>query len=273
MASTVSRTDGEVAPSEVAQQEHESASPEETADPASDNSKPCQSCYWVCDYETAGQHSEVTKIWAMTGVAPPRAPKAAPQGRSQTPAAPPTSPPPTAHPAGSCAPEPTPVAPTEQGLPTPLKQQSPLPPGCTTLLVRNIPARLNKERILVEWPVDGTFNYLYLHYHPGWPRGEASINFLTPELALAFQLKWHGQCLSTPGRAKPLVVAAAPVQGVRDNLKALLHKGSAKGGREDHLPALFYGTWRVNAEAVLSIMRSEQDQAHSDFVNFSRISL
>lgn len=126
--------------------------------------------------------------------------------------------------------------------------------------------------------MDGTFNFLYLPYHPTsgssgkWPKGYAFINFLKPELALAFQEKWHGQCLSTTGRTKPLVIAAAPLQGVEDNLKELLGKDFMKLSRTNNLPALFYGTLRVNTEAILCMMRSERKQASTD-ANFSRISL
>lgn len=168
---------------------------------------------------------------------------------------------------------PTPAA--EDGLPPPLKPLRPLPPGTTTLVVRNIPARFNQERMLQEWPLDGTFNFLYLPYNAleRRPKGYAFINFLTPELALAFQREWHGNYLSETGRTKHLDVAASVVQGVREILETLLVKDFEKLGKRGNLPALFFGTRRVNTEEVLKCMWLDLERSRMDYSSFPRISL
>lgn len=192
---------------------------------------------------------ETTRVWAVAGTAPAGQPQATPQGPwpAQGPASPPM-----AH-------DVTPTAPTVEedpvGLPPPAR---PVPPGTTTLLVRNIPPRFDQERLLQQWPADGTFDLLYLPYHPTskkWPRGYAFINFVTPKLAVAFQQRWHGHYLS---RDKRLVIVPAPLQGVDDNLEVLLRKDFMKLGKQGNLPALFEGTRRADTVAILRTMRSER---------------
>jgi len=143
------------------------------------------------------------------------------------------------------------------------------------LIVRNIPVRFNQERVLQEWPPDGTFNLLYLPCHvPSGkrPRGFAFINFLTPELALAFQEQWHGSQLSVKGRSH-LDIMQFAVQGAWDILQELSRQDFKKMSRRDNLPALFYGTMRVNTEEVLRSMRRARKEAIPNLSNFSRISL
>lgn len=167
-----------------------------------------------------------------------------------------------------------PVAPAALGPPAPPKPPRPLPPGATTLVVRNIPACFGQERLLQEWPADGSFNFLFLPCNAMESRskGHAAINFLTYELALAFQRKWHGNYLLETGHTQHLDVAASVVQGARDNLEAFLRK-DVKMDECGNVPALFYGTRRVDTEEVLRLMCSEVQQASADMGNFSRISL
>lgn len=211
---------------------------------------------------------KATSPGATAFVAPPGEPQAVLRG----PRRPPASPPPTRL-ARPCGAEPALAVPTSQGLPAPLKPVRPLPPCTTTLLVRNIPARFNQERLLEVWPTDGTFNFLYLPFHASsarWPAGHAFVNFMAPELALAFQEQWHGHRLCMDSRrTKELKITAAPVQGVCDNLEVLLRRDFAKLGKQANLPALFYGTCRVNTKEVLRIMHSDRKRASAELINYS----
>eukprot|EP00429_Kryptoperidinium_foliaceum_P100883 CAMPEP_0176243908 /NCGR_PEP_ID=MMETSP0121_2-20121125/31162_1 /TAXON_ID=160619 /ORGANISM="Kryptoperidinium foliaceum, Strain CCMP 1326" /LENGTH=248 /DNA_ID=CAMNT_0017583507 /DNA_START=37 /DNA_END=783 /DNA_ORIENTATION=- len=96
----------------------------------------------------------------------------------------------------------------------------------TSLMVRNIPAHYTQDRLVQEWPVDGTYDFLYL------PRdqrrvanmGYAFVNFRSKALALEFRATWQGRCLpGAPSQAR-LSIIAAEIQGLEANLRQLKKK-------------------------------------------------
>lgn len=131
-----------------------------------------------------------------------------------------------------------------------------LPPGATTLVVRNIPARYTVASLLEEWIPDGTFDMVHLPYNSREKRfcGYAFINFLTPESALEFQAKKHGTYLRY-GCGKHLDCAVAEVQGFEANLK-LLQTGRRllRTPYMELLPAIFRGRARVPTNEVLDMI-------------------
>mmetsp|Transcript_57747 Transcript_57747/g.185601 ORF Transcript_57747/g.185601 Transcript_57747/m.185601 type:complete len:366 (+) Transcript_57747:118-1215(+) len=128
-----------------------------------------------------------------------------------------------------------------------------LPPGGTSLIARNIPARYSQERLMEEWQPDGSYDLLYLPYCFTRKRtvGYAFLNFRTHELALAFQDRWHGSRLQFHGTTKRLDIAVATTQGYVPSLLFLLQR-SKKVRRfrsPNFLPALFDGTVRLDTHA------------------------
>lgn len=101
----------------------------------------------------------------------------------------------------------------------PRRALRPLPPGTVTLVVRNIPARYNKEKLLEEWVPDGSYNLLHLPFNVTSKRtcGYAFINFVSHEEASKFQETMHGTHLPE-GSKKHLDVSAAEAQGFEATL-------------------------------------------------------
>eukprot|EP00930_Biecheleria_cincta_P058954 TRINITY_DN44735_c0_g1_i1.p1 TRINITY_DN44735_c0_g1~~TRINITY_DN44735_c0_g1_i1.p1 ORF type:complete len:445 (-),score=57.27 TRINITY_DN44735_c0_g1_i1:490-1824(-) len=128
--------------------------------------------------------------------------------------------------------------------PWPTSSLRAIPKDFTTLAIRNIPARYSQEMLLMEFQPDGTFDLFYQPYsfRDARTMGYVFINFRNYEMALAFQQKWHRQFLKDHGRTKHLDVAAATVQGVRDNLAQFNLRSVARLRRVSMLPALFSRT-------------------------------
>ena len=134
-----------------------------------------------------------------------------------------------------------------------------LPPGATTLFVRNIPTRFAQERLLQLWPQAGTYDFLYAPCFGATQRmkGFAFVNFVTPGLALEFQQRWHGTRL--PGmshRGKPLDLVAASTQGRAAKLKALGTWKADKLGAQQLLPVLFSGAERLDRALGAFVVRA-----------------
>lgn len=106
-----------------------------------------------------------------------------------------------------------------------------VPAGFTTLVIRNIPARYTTKMLLREFEPDGNFDFFFLPYsfRASKTMGVAFVNFLSHDLALSFQKKWHRCFLSEHGCAnKHLDVAAAAMQGLAENLKQFNEKNIAR---------------------------------------------
>lgn len=139
--------------------------------------------------------------------------------------------------------------PDTDDLSTPARPLRPLHPRVTTLVVRNIPARYNQERLLQEWVPDGTFNLLYVPYNilERRSRGYAYLNFNTHQDALAFQLRWHGRRFQNMSQSKHLDVATATRQGVQANLELLRGQDIERLNARGYLPVLFKGRRPVDS--------------------------
>jgi len=135
------------------------------------------------------------------------------------------------------------------------RQPRPMAPGTTTLMVRNVPARYTKERLVLEWPVEiFRFNMLYLPANKrGMSLGYSFINFLTPDDALAFQRRWHGRYLANHGaNNKHLDISEARVQGLAESLRDMLeHMDRPAWRRESCIPLVFEGARSVDIHQVL----------------------
>jgi RNA recognition motif-containing protein len=132
----------------------------------------------------------------------------------------------------------------------------------TTLIIRNIPARYTKERVLEEWIPDGSFNLLHLPYDFGHKRyrGFAFINFCTPPHAMAFARRWHGQKLRYHGNSNPLDVGPAHIQGFEATVRNVQGHLSEKVRGEKYLPSILSGTHRVSFLSVLRERNLEGSQ-------------
>jgi len=141
-----------------------------------------------------------------------------------------------------------------------------LPPGVTTLMVRNIPARFTPEKLLEVWPVDGSYNLLHMPFNFQKQRraGIAFVNMVSHEAAVEFAAKWHGRKLANVGGIKRLDIGAAEVQGFEGNLRNF--KGS-KIKNDIFLPIAFNGTERLDIKALLQGHRErgvQQDAPPTD---------
>lgn len=139
----------------------------------------------------------------------------------------------------------------------PSQNQTPawsLPHGLTTILVRNIPARLSYEQLLRLWPPDGTYNLMYLPFNFESRRrcGHAIINMTSYEAAVNFISKWHGEKLVTCSRAKRLNIGVAPVQGFFENLRQLKKRSVSQLRQNEFLPMAFIGTQQMDIKALLA---------------------
>jgi len=129
-----------------------------------------------------------------------------------------------------------------------------LPPGVTTIVVRNVPARFSREQLLQFWPPDGTYDLIYLPYSMQKQRrsGLVFINMTSHEEALGFTAKWHGRKIANIVGAKPLHIGVAEVQGFIGNLKHFKDSNVARMNKEEFLPAAFKGTQKLDLKSLLA---------------------
>lgn len=100
----------------------------------------------------------------------------------------------------------------------------------TTLMVRNIPESCTTEMLLEEWPIDGSWDFLYLPMTSGGRAalGYAFVNFTSPAHASAFAACWQGQRLSRFTTGRRLKVTVADVQGFDANVLELKRKPAGR---------------------------------------------
>jgi len=98
----------------------------------------------------------------------------------------------------------------------------------TTLMVRNIPADCTCEILLREWPIDGTYDLLYLPRRSGGKvaLGYVFINFVSPAHAAAFHDKWRLKRLAHYPNGRSLNIVVAQRQGFEANLRQLRSKSA-----------------------------------------------
>jgi len=142
------------------------------------------------------------------------------------------------------------VATQHQGLPPP-DQTFPIP--VTTFIIRNIPARYTKERLLEEWVVDGSFNFLHLPYDfvKKRFRGFAFINFTTEQHATDFCRAWDGAKLRHHGNSCALQFFPAHTQGFWATARNVQEHVSDRVRGEKYLPSVFMGTRAISFRAVM----------------------
>jgi len=149
-----------------------------------------------------------------------------------------------------------------------------LPPGATTVVVRNIPWEYTQEELEQEWPLDGTYDYMHLPMRPHLNRnaGYAFINFTEPSHAARFTALWHGQRLRRPYR-HALNVKVATLQGKLPNLLkfglgVLMHEeegGLSPSAALDggSFPLVLHGGARVDVRPLLrTLLAMETDSGN-----------
>lgn len=120
-------------------------------------------------------------------------------------------------------------------------------PWHTTLVVRNIPARCSHERLLQQWPNNGSYDFLFVPYSVKQRRASRYmfINFTSHKEMVSFMMKWHGAWLPDaslgPKLAEPLEMRPAKMQGLRANVR---HHRSTASNR--HRPAVFQDGHRAD---------------------------
>jgi len=124
----------------------------------------------------------------------------------------------------------------------------------TTVIVRNIPARYDQMKLLLEWSVDGSFDLMYLPYNYQAHKtvGYAFINFCSHAQAIDFIQKWNHQRLFHHRHTKRLDIRWAELQGMQSNL---VHFKRSKIGRitnEKFQPMIFHGPERLDFKSVLA---------------------
>jgi len=123
----------------------------------------------------------------------------------------------------------------------------PLPPGATTLIVRNTPrqGRNVRDNLIKLWPPVDCFNFIYVPFSKGQHRWTqyAFMNFLSHEIAVAFRQRWHGYSFDEHGHSSRLDVGVAKVQGLEENLRRCSPQLTEK---EEFQPAIFDGDKKIN---------------------------
>lgn len=128
----------------------------------------------------------------------------------------------------------------------------PLPQGCTTLMVRNIPPIYTQEMLADEWADSGSFDFVYLprrgngRSHVGY----AFVNFCTEEDAAFFRTRWQKVGLARSSSRKILNVSVAGVQGLHANLLQLAKKCQTVARQ----PLIFLYGRRFGLDEALEVM-------------------
>mmetsp|Transcript_58760 Transcript_58760/g.117549 ORF Transcript_58760/g.117549 Transcript_58760/m.117549 type:complete len:301 (+) Transcript_58760:146-1048(+) len=122
----------------------------------------------------------------------------------------------------------------------------------TTLTVYNVPRSYTQADLIEEWPPDGSYDFLYLRYCPARKNliRMATINFVSHELAAAFEERWNGRFLphDRPKRGQSLAVVASALQGKDINLMLVLERAPV-------LPVVLHGHEWQSEEGVLELVR------------------
>lgn len=145
----------------------------------------------------------------------------------------------------------------------PAAPMRPIGKSITTLVIQNLPGRYTQDDMLAMWPVDGTYDYLHVPYNllQKRPLGYVFINFLTNELAVAFQRKWHGRSLPGSSSArKPLDVAAADIQGKQENLELIKSRKVNQLSKAGFLPIVLQNGLRLDSKAILNDLSAAQSK-------------
>lgn len=90
-----------------------------------------------------------------------------------------------------------------------------------TLMVHNLPSDIGLHELLEHWPLDGSYDFLYLLMSIAETRsaGFAFINFVSGEHAASFSARWHSTRLAMGSRCRKLKVSEAQIQGLEANVQ------------------------------------------------------
>jgi len=124
--------------------------------------------------------------------------------------------------------------------------------GKTTVMLRNVPAKLVQQRFMKEINAAGflgKYDFMYLPMGSGGRRGNrgfAFVNFTMPEAAEEFKEAFHGSQFRDFNDGEPLIIAAADLQGFEENAAHFIgatKTGNLGGGRRaklsGHMPLFF----------------------------------
>jgi len=140
----------------------------------------------------------------------------------------------------------------------------------TTLMIRNIPVMYTQEMLLMEWPYQDTFNFLYLPYD--YPRRRnlsyCFVNFETEAAAVEFTDRWQKKRLAHFSSRKPLNISFADVQGRYANILQLKKKRVQRVKAMQCQPVLFHKGVRIGLEEAL-----QHEVIFADEMSFTVFSL
>jgi len=116
----------------------------------------------------------------------------------------------------------------------------------TTLMIRNMPARLKQGDLVTQLDADGfagTYDWLYMPSivavkssakasvkTKGRTKGYAFVNFITPEFAVLFKAKWHGQKRWGMNGKNSLNLTVSTIQGKEKNKEHFM-RGKSESGK------------------------------------------
>jgi len=117
-----------------------------------------------------------------------------------------------------------------------------IPPGITTLAVRNVPWGYMQAELLSVWPPENSYDYLHLPHDFRHTRitTYAFLNFISHRKAQEFTERWHGRFLPEYEAPKSLSVAVAKTQGLRANLARLSSRELDDLAAHDVMPVTLY---------------------------------
>jgi len=121
----------------------------------------------------------------------------------------------------------------------------------TTLVLRNVDVRCSLDRLMAEWPPDGSYDFICRPYSVKQrrPTRYAFVNFPRLSDAREFMERCNGQLLPDIAMALPLDIHMARVQGLQANLR--LHSGSLHLP-DAYLPKVFCCAQPLDVKAILA---------------------
>lgn len=140
----------------------------------------------------------------------------------------------------------------------------------TTLMVRNIPVMYTQEMLLMEWPNNNTYDFLYLPYSCSMQRNltYAFINFTSTAAACEFKAKWQKMRLAHYMARKPLNISFADLQGRDDNLLQLKKKRFWRIKIKQCQPIIFENGERISLAQALHKLEANDAQMFSNQRSF-----
>lgn len=124
----------------------------------------------------------------------------------------------------------------------------------TTLMIRNVPVTYTQDMLTQAWPVDGTYDFLYLPRATESNLSYAFVNFVSEEHAAVFKARWHGARLAHHNSRKPLNISYADVQGLAANLHELKKKRARRMQTRQCEPIVVVGGRQVSYKEAFDMI-------------------